>query len=148
MTRSLVCLLIGLLAAVGGADTAFDLERKTAADLDALLARARKDGFSREAISIRPGHRPAAEKHSLASEVIRAFGAEELTRWIGARSEHITGKSVDLDLGVAPTIGNAQAGAFANLPAYRWLRLHAREFGFNQAFPGEPWHFTHYLPSG
>jgi hypothetical protein len=144
---ALIC-LIGLFAAAGGGDSSFGLERKTAADLDALLARARKDGFSRDAITIRAGHRRAGDKHPLAADVIRVFGADELTRWIAARGEHATGKAVDLDLGVAPTVANAQAGAFERLPAHRWLRRHAREFGFNQAFPGEPWHFTHDVPRG
>ena len=143
MARAVVLAAFALFA-----DDQVSLQREAGADVTALMARVRRDGLPEGAILIRSGYRPAADKNPLAAGVIRAFGRPELERWIAAHSEHVTGKSVDLDLGVAPTIANAQAGAFAKLPAYRWLRQHAREFGFNQAFPGEPWHFTHHLPAG
>jgi hypothetical protein len=140
-------LLAALLAAPEGVDPASRLERATAADLSALLARARRDGIPREAIKLKSGHRPTAAKHPRAADVVRAFGEGELPRWIASASEHSTGKAVDFDFRIPGTIANVEAGAFEKVPAYRWLCAHAREFGFNQAFPGEPWHFTHHLPA-
>jgi hypothetical protein len=148
MATPAAALLLAVLAAPVGAEPSFNLERATAADLPALLARARNDGIAPWAIKLESGHRPPAAKHPLSADVVRAFGEAELTRWIASQSEHLTGKSVDFDFGIANTITNAKAGTFETLPAYRWLRAHAHEFGFDQTFPGEPWHFTHHLPGG
>jgi hypothetical protein len=134
VTTSFTCLLAGALAVAGALDSTFSLEKGTAADGARMLAQATKDGLPAGAITIRSGYRPGPAKHPLAGAVVRTFGADELARWIAGRSEHLTGKSVDLQIG--------------GQPAHQWLRQHAREFGFNQAFPGEPWHFTHNLPAG
>jgi D-alanyl-D-alanine carboxypeptidase len=128
------------------AEPEFRLEAATSRDLSTLLDQARRDGIDREAIKLKAAYRPAPEKHPLAPAVVKQWGRAELPHWIASVSEHITAKSVDLDLGLPLTI--AGAGAFKDLSAYRWLRKNARRFGFNQAFPSEPWHFTHYLPPG
>ena len=62
-------------------------------------------------------------------------------------SEHQTGCAVDL---TTPGIAPAQA-AFAGKRAYRWLRLHAGEYGFHLSYPAgnihdiefEPWHWRY-----
>jgi hypothetical protein len=124
------------------------LEPETAADLRAMFARARKEGIPREALAVRAAYRPRPPKTAPADAITTVFGRAGAVPWRAAASEHITGKSVDIELGPALTIANAEAKAFDKLPAYRWLLAHAHEFGFNHAFPGEPWHFTHHLPPG
>ena len=141
-------LLVATLMAAGAGKNDFRLERSTAADFEALRARAVKGGLSPFAFAIRSAYRPAPEQNPLAGAVIRAFGEKELTHWIASKSEHITGRSIDLDLGIPSTITNAETHGYDHLAVYKWLRAHAREFGFNQAFPGEPWHITHNLAPG
>jgi zinc D-Ala-D-Ala carboxypeptidase len=58
-------------------------------------------------------------------------------------SEHHTGYAVDL------ADANQDFLDFGNSPAFRWMRLHAHEFGFELSFPHnnrqgvdyEPWHW-------
>jgi D-alanyl-D-alanine carboxypeptidase len=147
-TGTVKWLLVAALLAAGAGKNDYRLEPSTAADFEALRARAVKDGLSPFAFAIRSAYRPAPEQNPLAGEVIRAFGEKELTHWIASKSEHITGRSIDLDLGIPSTITNAETHGYDHLTVYKWLRVHAREFGFNQAFPGEPWHITHNLVPG
>jgi len=60
-------------------------------------------------------------------------------------SEHHSGRAVDVDTPDCPPL----AGAFAQTAGFRWLSLHAREFGFTLSYPQgnahgyeyEPWHW-------
>ena len=60
-------------------------------------------------------------------------------------SEHHSGRAVDVDTPDCPPLD----GAFAQTEAFRWLSLHAREFGFTLSYPQgnphgyeyEPWHW-------
>ena len=150
MTRTLLALLAALAVlgatAPSGDEPDLQLETKTAEDFRAMLALARREGLGEKAIAIFAGYRPKPARHPLAASVIARWGERELAKWLAATSEHITGRSLDLNLGVPLTLD--AAGRYNDVPAFRWLRKNARRFGFNQAFPGEPWHFTHYLPEG
>ena len=115
------------------------------ADLPALLARAKKDGTAGGHHGSR-GLSSRCREASSRGRVIPVFGSEESPD--GSRPTASTslanpsiwiGRLHDLE---------CACGCVRAPPTYRRLRVHAREFGFNQAFPGEPWHFTHYLPPG
>jgi D-alanyl-D-alanine carboxypeptidase len=71
----------------------------------------------------------------------------EVLRLIAAPgfSEHHTGRAIDIG-----THNHLSLDAqFATTPAFRWLRLHARRFGFSMSYPPgnphgfspEPWHW-------
>lgn len=61
------------------------------------------------------------------------------------RSEHHSGRAVDLASGPGPVL----EASFAKTPAYRWLRDNAARFGFVETYPkgntfgviAEPWHW-------
>lgn len=77
-------------------------------------------------------------------------------------SEHETGLAVDL-VGCPMSHGVRDDGAerpelagdFDSLPEYRWLTIHASDYGFRQSyteinkaatgFPAEPWHWRYFL---
>jgi zinc D-Ala-D-Ala carboxypeptidase len=60
-------------------------------------------------------------------------------------SEHHTGRAIDVDTPDCPPLD----GAFADTEAFRWLSLHAKDFGFSLSYPEgnaqgyafEPWHW-------
>jgi D-alanyl-D-alanine carboxypeptidase len=62
-------------------------------------------------------------------------------------SEHHTGYAIDLTDGQFPKLDITNE--FVNTKAYRWLTIHAKEFGFEMSFPQnnpdgvmfEPWHW-------
>lgn len=143
----LICLFAGLFAAADVAKMPSGLDRETSADLAALLAKARAAGFPSGFIAVGAGYRPSADQHRLADAVAKTFGAEELGRWIAAHSQHLTRRSVDFSFEVPSTIANGERGGIAHLSSYRWLQQHAHEFGFEQTFPQQPWHFTHAPPT-
>jgi LAS superfamily LD-carboxypeptidase LdcB len=86
-----------------------------------------------------------------AAESLRALraAAKAAGTWVAQdRSEHITGRTFDLRLGLKNSSENAKARAFDNLPQYKWLKANAHQFGLNP-YPyldakhaGEPWHWS------
>jgi D-alanyl-D-alanine carboxypeptidase len=77
---------------------------------------------------------------------------DDILRYIAAPgySEHHTGRAIDIG---DPTDFSVEA-SFAGTPAYRWLRRHARRFGFVMTYPRgnrhgigyEPWHWCWHAP--
>ncbi len=64
------------------------------------------------------------------------------------RSEHVTGRAMDLYLGISNSGRNARARAFDTLPVYQWLKSYLPQVGLNPypyssaEYPGEPWHVS------
>jgi LAS superfamily LD-carboxypeptidase LdcB len=57
-------------------------------------------------------------------------------------SEHITGRTFDMNLGIKNSSANAKSKAFEKLPAYQWLKKTAPSFGLSP-YAQEPWHWSY-----
>jgi len=124
----------------------------------ALLAAATADGIEPQWLAIRSAYRPVALQHEIwryrldeRREARRTAGLPPLPErdlerqqrlWTAkpGQSAHHTGFALDFALyTLGPRAGRAH-------PAYRWLCVRAREFGFYPYRP-EPWHWE-YNPPG
>lgn len=96
------------------------------------------------------GFRSVVQQEKLYKAQIQRRGSEPLAAKVSAPpgySEHHTGYAVDLADGNYPK--EDISFKFAETEAFRWLKLHAREFGFELSFPKnnsqgvsyEPWHW-------
>jgi zinc D-Ala-D-Ala carboxypeptidase len=96
------------------------------------------------------GFRSVAQQEKLYKAQIQRRGSEASAAKVSAPpgySEHHTGYAVDLADGNYPK--QDISFKFAESEAFRWLKLHAREFGFELSFPEnnsqgvsyEPWHW-------
>ncbi len=96
------------------------------------------------------GFRSVVQQEKLYKAQIQRRGSETLAAKVSAPpgySEHHTGYAVDLADGNYPK--EDISFKFAESEAFRWLNLHAREFGFELSFPKnnsqgvsyEPWHW-------
>jgi hypothetical protein len=105
-----------------------------------LVAAARAGGVAQgEVLKLVSGYRSPAEEAARCSD----GGCNTLTR--AHCSAHRTGLAMDLYLdhadGQDPTsTDDPNRAAMARTPAYRWLVVHAGEFGF-LPYPFEPWHW-------
>lgn len=124
------------------------LAPETALALMKLIYAAREDGVWIIPVS---GFRTTADQDKLWQSQIQRQGSPEDAAKISAPpgySEHHTGYALDL------TDGNLKARddityKFAETDAFKWLTLHAKEFGFELSFPKnnpqgvsyEPWHW-------
>ncbi len=80
-------------------------------------------------------------------KLARGLSIEEIARVSAppGRSEHHSGRAVDLASGEGPVLEQS----FARTPAYRWLKRNASRFGFVESYPrknpygiiAEPWHW-------
>jgi D-alanyl-D-alanine carboxypeptidase len=105
-----------------------------------MAASARAAGVARgDVLKLVSGYRGPAEEAARCSD----GGCNTLTR--AHCSAHRTGLAMDLYLDHAPgqdptSTDDANRAAMARSPAYRWLVVHAGEFGF-LPYPFEPWHW-------
>ena len=111
----------GALQKVG--TTGHKLWAPAATALEALMRAAREQGVN---IGITDSYRPFAEQVDLAKRK-GLYSQGGLAAKPGT-SDHGWGKAVDLDLD-----GKAQA----------WMRAHAKDFGFAETTPREPWHWAY-----
>jgi D-alanyl-D-alanine carboxypeptidase len=124
------------------------LRREAAEHLGRLVEDAAEDG---EELVVASAYRSYGEQQLSHEKVRSVFGAEaDLTSATPGHSQHQLGTAVDFT--------NAAAGyqvwsPFARTSAYRWLELHAWEYGFVLAYPRgkkeqtgyrwEPWHYRY-----
>ncbi len=118
---------------------------RAAAAWKRMQAAATRDGVTLMPVS---GFRSVARQ----TDIIRAKLAagqsiDRILRFMAAPgcSEHHTGRAIDVG---APSRADLTA-AFARTREFRWLRMHARRFGFRLSYPRrnlhgigyEPWHW-------
>jgi LAS superfamily LD-carboxypeptidase LdcB len=136
-----------LLAAQG---RIFRLELRTAQSLRSLRTAALAAGFDSELFTLTSDYRSSDKQARLASEARKSYGGRQQAGVFVAqgRSEHITGRAMDLHLGISNSGANALARKFDALPQYLWLKQNAARFGLNPypyadaKHPGEPWHWS------
>lgn len=113
-----------------------------------MKAAAKKDGVGLIAFS---GYRSPARQKELYLDAERRHGETEAAKWVAPAgySEHQTGLAFDIgDLARPETDDESE---FESTAAFRWLRDHAAEFGFELSFPPdnpqgvsyEPWHWRY-----
>lgn len=97
------------------------------------------------------GFRDIERQHLLWQDQIQRRGSEEIAARSSAppgHSEHHTGYAIDLADGSLPPPDDITS-RFVDTPAFRWLEIHGRDFGFELSFPEnnpqgvmyEPWHW-------
>lgn len=129
----------------------FRLEERTARSFRALRAAAALAGFTKELFTLTSDYRSSKKQAIRAAAAREKYGdAKKAGVFVAqGRSEHITGRAFDLNLGIANSGENAKARAFDRLPAYQWLKENAPRFGLNPypytdaEHPGEPWHWSY-----
>jgi len=90
--------------------------------------------------TLESAYRPQKRQNGLAAESRGKHGANART-WVAEKSEHITGRAFDLNLGIKNSSENAEAGAFNGLASYQWLQANAWRYGLNP-YTQEPWHWS------
>jgi hypothetical protein len=128
----------------------FRLEPRTAASFRALRAAAMAAGFDSELFTLTSDYRSSHKQAGLSARARQQYGSREAARiFVAERSEHITGRAMDLNLGISNSGSNALARRFDGLPQYQWLKENAARFGLNpyayrdETHPGEPWHWSY-----
>lgn len=128
----------------------FRLERRTAESFRALRAAAAAAGFNRDLFTLTSDYRSSHKQAGLSARARHQYGSRAGARiFVAERSEHITGRAMDLHLGISNSGANALARRFDNLPQYQWLQRNAAQFGLNPypytsaTHPGEPWHWSY-----
>lgn len=99
----------------------------TAAAFQRMYDAAKRDGVN---LFINSAYRDPAYQAKLFNQAIAKYGSVAAARkWVAppGRSEHQTGRALDLNMG--------QSGA------HRWLQQNAGQFGFRQSYSWEPWHW-------
>jgi zinc D-Ala-D-Ala carboxypeptidase len=120
------------------------LHPDAAAALQAMIDAARSDGVWIVLVS---GFRDLITQHQLFEERTEFVGSvEEAAKFVAppGYSEHHTGYAIDVTDG-----SGLGFYAFEQTPAFRWMQVHAHEFGFELSFPQnnpqgidfEPWHW-------
>ncbi|MEG4227736.1 M15 family metallopeptidase [Microcoleus sp. N9_B2] len=123
------------------------LDREAALALMKMIYAARDEGVWIIAVS---GFRNIANQELLFKSQIEKRGSPEEAAKLSAppgHSEHHTGYAIDLAEGLYPKKDITYE--FENTSAYKWLTIHAKEFGFEMSFPAnnaqrvsyEPWHW-------
>ncbi|NET27806.1 D-alanyl-D-alanine carboxypeptidase family protein [Okeania sp. SIO1I7] len=123
------------------------LNQEAARELMKLIYTARNEGIWIVVIS---GFRTIKQQQILWDAQVEKSGSEEKAAQFNAPpgySEHHTGYAVDLGDGKFPNLDLTQE--FENTTAFKWLKIHAKEYGFEISFPVnnsqgisyEPWHW-------
>ncbi|WP_017718020.1 M15 family metallopeptidase [Kamptonema formosum] len=123
------------------------LDREAGLALMKLIYAARDEGVWIIPVS---GFRNIAAQELLFKSQIERRGSPEEAAKLSAPagySEHHTGYALDMADGLSPKKDITYE--FEKTNAYRWLTLHAKEFGFEMSFPAnnsqgvsyEPWHW-------
>jgi hypothetical protein len=128
----------------------FRLEPRAAASFRALRAAAMDAGFDSELFTLTSDYRSSHKQAGLSARANQQYGSREAARiFVAEKSEHITGRAMDLHLGISNSGANALARKFDGLPQYQWLKANAAKFGLNpyaytnETHPGEPWHWSY-----
>ena len=103
----------------------------TAADLQQMSKAAERDGV---ALTINSAFRDPNYQAKLFKQAVAKYGSVAAARkWVAppGRSQHQTGKAVDISMGK----GSGRV--------HEWLRQNAAKFGFTQSYSWEPWHWFH-----
>lgn len=123
------------------------LERNTAAQLKKLLQAAQSAGINLYLVS---GYRSVEYQANLIKgklEVGLSIGGILAEVAAPGYSEHHTGRAIDFASDECDTLSER----FETTQAFRWLKEHAQEYGFNLSFPRgnpygfiyEPWHWAY-----
>ncbi len=123
------------------------LNQEAAQKLMNLIYTARTEGVWIVVIS---GFRTIQQQQKLWNTQVKKLGSEQLAAQFNAPpgySEHHTGYAVDLGDGQFPSLDLTPE--FENTAAFQWLKVHAKEYGFEMSFPPnnsqgisyEPWHW-------
>jgi LAS superfamily LD-carboxypeptidase LdcB len=107
-------------------------------------------GFASELFTLTSAYRSSSKQARLSATARGKYGSRENAKvFVAEKSEHITGRAMDLNLGISNSGANALARRFDDLPEYQWLKENAAQFGFNPyaysdgTHPGEPWHWSY-----
>lgn len=91
-------------------------------------------------IRITSGYRSPEHQSRLFANAVLRYGSEKVARqWVAKFSEHASGQTVDIDMGVP--ISSKHVDRFRILPAWLWLSAAAPELGWTP-YDAEPWHWT------
>ncbi len=119
----------------------FSVEREAAQAWREMRADARAAGFNGDLLDFKSAFRDQEKQDGLAAKADKKHGADART-WVAKHSEHLTGKALDLNLGIDNTSEHAKSRAFEKLPIYQWLKANAGRYGFNP-YDKEPWHWSY-----
>jgi Uncharacterized protein conserved in bacteria (DUF2272)/D-alanyl-D-alanine carboxypeptidase len=122
------------------------LHRLAAAALNAMQCAARANGINPPLLQLTSGFRDPKRQAELWAEALKKYGSPEAARkWVAppGGSAHQSGRAVDFYLGGQNSSSNV--GNLQKLPAYRWLLVNARRFGF-YPYEREPWHWEYNPP--
>ncbi len=125
------------------------LNIEVATELIKLISTARRDGIWIFPVS---GFRSIDYQRKLFEKQILKKGTPEAAAKLTAPpgySEHHTGYTIDLGDGNFPQLDITEE--FAQTPAFKWLKIHGKDFGFELSFPKdnfqgidyEPWHWRY-----
>lgn len=132
---------LGDLVQVPGSAPGKMVQRRMLRPLMALQQAAADAGFPAPLFTITSGYRTQARQDELFRDAVAKYGSEaEARKWVAKVSSHRTGYTVDFDLGISNSSGNAKSGAFTALPQWQWLAANAARFGF-APYEREPWHW-------
>lgn len=123
------------------------LHQEAAKELIKLIYTARTEGVWIVVVS---GFRTIQQQQKLWNKKIQSLNSEQKAAQFSAPpgySEHHTGYAVDLADGQFPDLDLTPE--FENTAAFQWLKIHAKEYGFEMSFPPnnsqgisyEPWHW-------
>jgi D-alanyl-D-alanine carboxypeptidase len=127
-----------------GRQRRFRLTPATVAAFLALRASAKAAGFDEELFTIESAYRSAGRQRHLAGRARHRHGSEA-GRWVAQRaSEHVTGRTIDFNLGMENDSDNVDR--MRETDAWLWLKDNAPLFGFSP-YDAEPWHWS-YNPIG
>jgi len=120
----------------------FQLTQEALDAFRALRTAALAAGFNKELFTLTSAYRSSVRQAQLAAAARAQYGAGA-GKWVAqTRSEHITGRAFDLNLGIDNTSSNAKAQLFAHTSAFQWLRTNAASYGLNPYYE-EPWHWSY-----
>ncbi len=122
--------------AYGGRGRAYYVDPDALAAYRDLRSDAAAAGFGRNDFTIESAYRSQGRQDVLFAEAAHPGSGTALL------SEHITGRALDLNLGLPLDLDLAREGAFNNLATYQWLRANEGSYGFNP-YSAEPWHISY-----
>lgn len=128
-----------------GKPKSIELETETAAAYLRLVEHARSDGFEAPLFLVVSGYRSRKRQAELWNQALTKYGtAEQARKWVAppGSSAHETGCAVDLWLGYP--CRSELNGAIKSSDAYKWLKEHACDHGFNP-YEREGWHWEYYV---
>ena len=125
-----------------GEEERHKLTPATVAAFLALRAAAAVAGFDRDLFTIESAYRSASRQRRNAARARVRYGSEAAARrWVAQGvSEHITGRTIDFNLGMRNDSTNV--GRMRRTRAWQWLRDNAPRYGF-APYGDEPWHWSY-----